>query len=207
MKIKLSPVRADAFLAVGKLGDIVTLNGMSLDFTRLGDGATLPAEAISCPWISRAVERINGQLVLTVVMPHGAEASEQSRFPVDIVNPPDGRVQLPTDFDPKPEQSEASWPETIGSIDWGQMVSAEMKQEAAAAQHLAAVQADAAARRAAADSAITPLQDAVDIDDATDAEVLALKAWKKYRVALNRLPGLPGYPAQIEWPIPPGDTA
>lgn len=77
-----------------------------------------------------------------------------------------------------------------------------MKQEAAAAQHLAGVQAEIAAQRAAADSAIAPLQDAVDLDDATEAEVAALKAWKKYRVALNRLPEQPGYPTDIDWPAP-----
>ncbi|MCP8350638.1 phage tail protein [Pseudomonas sp. FBF18] len=83
------------------------------------------------------------------------------------------------------------------------MVTAEMKQEATAAQLLGAVQADAASRRAAADSAIAPLQDAVDLDDATEAEATALKAWKKYRVALNRLPEQPGYPAKVDWPAPP----
>lgn len=203
MIIKLSPVRSDDCLIVARLGEVLAFNGLSVDFSPLPDGATLPATATGCAWVHGQVERINGQLVLTVAMPHGSMASEQSRFPVDIVNPPDGRVQLPTDFDPKPEQSEVSWPKTIGLIDWSQMVTAEMKQEAAAAQHLAAVQADAAARRAAADSAIAPLQDAVDIDDATDAELLSLKAWKKYRVALSRLPEQPGYPTDIDWPAPP----
>lgn len=61
----------------------------------------------------------------------------------------------------------------------------------------------AASLRAIADYAITPLQDAVDIDDATGDEVALLKAWKKYRVALNRVPEQNGYPATIEWPAPP----
>lgn len=34
---------------------------------------------------------------------------------------------------------------------------------------------------------IAPLQDAVDIDDATEDEIARLKDWKKYRVALSRL--------------------
>ncbi len=34
---------------------------------------------------------------------------------------------------------------------------------------------------------IAPLQDAVDLAVATDAEIASLKAWKEYRVALNRL--------------------
>lgn len=34
---------------------------------------------------------------------------------------------------------------------------------------------------------LTPLQDAVDLDMATDEEVASLKAWKTYRVLLNRV--------------------
>lgn len=50
---------------------------------------------------------------------------------------------------------------------------------------------------------IAPLQDAVDLGEATDAEVAALAAWKRYRVALNRLPDQVGYPNDIDWPAPP----
>ena len=203
MRIKLSPFGADKKLVLSRSGESITINGMALDFEALHDGAMLPATATGCPWLYGPVQRIEGELTLTVRLPHGAESSEQSRFPVDIVNPPDGRIQLPTDFDPKPEQPEVSWPDTIVSIDWSQMVTAEMKQEAAAAQHLAGVQAEIAAQRGVADSAIAPLQDAVDLDDATEAEATALKAWKKYRVALNRLPEQSGYPVDIDWPVPP----
>ncbi|WP_284508306.1 tail fiber assembly protein [Caballeronia sp. NCTM5] len=35
--------------------------------------------------------------------------------------------------------------------------------------------------------AIAPLQDAVDLGEATDAESALLKAWKQYRVAVNRI--------------------
>lgn len=64
-------------------------------------------------------------------------------------------------------------------------------------------QAEIAARRAIADVAIAPLQDAVDIEEATDAETALLKEWKRYRVALNRLTEQPGYPVSIDWPAPP----
>ncbi|THD43922.1 tail fiber assembly protein [Enterobacteriaceae bacterium ML5] len=64
---------------------------------------------------------------------------------------------------------------------------------------------DAKAKRdslmALATVAISPLQDAVDIDEATDAEIAMLKAWKKYRVALSRL-DLSAAP-DIEWPEEP----
>ncbi|MCP1652737.1 tail fiber assembly protein [Pseudomonas nitroreducens] len=57
--------------------------------------------------------------------------------------------------------------------------------------------------RERADFAMEPLQDAVDLDDATAAELALLKAWKVYRVALNRMDQQPGWPAVVEWPVPP----
>nr|WP_315403082.1 tail fiber assembly protein [uncultured Pseudomonas sp.] len=203
MKIKLSPVRSDDHLHAEVYADMLRLNGVSLDLAALANGATLPADAVACAYINHPVERIDGELVVTITMPHGAQAGEQSRFPVDIANPPDGRVSLPTDHDPQREPSSPAWTDTVGVIDWSQMVTAEMKQEAATAQHLVGVHAEIAARRGAADSAIAPLQDAVDLDDATEPEATALKAWKKYRVALNRLPEQAGYPTDIDWPAPP----
>ncbi|WP_348773093.1 tail fiber assembly protein [Pseudomonas sp. MWU12-2020] len=50
---------------------------------------------------------------------------------------------------------------------------------------------------------MAPLQDAVDIDEATEAEAALLKEWKKYRIALNRLPDQPAYPESIIWPQTP----
>ncbi|UVN46964.1 tail fiber assembly protein [Pseudomonas mosselii] len=50
---------------------------------------------------------------------------------------------------------------------------------------------------------IAPLQDAVDLGEATDAEVSLLTEWKVYRVALNRLPEQAGYPNEIDWPVQP----
>lgn len=64
-------------------------------------------------------------------------------------------------------------------------------------------QGEVARLRAIADYAIAPLQDAVDIDEAADGEVVALKAWKKYRVALSRVHEQQGYPLAIEWPTMP----
>ncbi|TDJ77233.1 phage tail protein [Pseudomonas putida] len=91
----------------------------------------------------------------------------------------------------------------MSNIDWSQMVTAEMKIAQAAEQLLVRVQAETARLRQVADTAITPLQDAVDVDDATDEEKALLTLWKKYRVALNRLPDQEGYPATISWPAPP----
>ncbi|WP_146377941.1 tail fiber assembly protein [Cronobacter turicensis] len=52
---------------------------------------------------------------------------------------------------------------------------------------------------------IGPLQDAVDIGEATADEVAMLRAWKGYRVALNRVDT--GAAPDIAWPEMPGDVA
>lgn len=62
---------------------------------------------------------------------------------------------------------------------------------------------EAARLRAIADAAIAPLQDAVDLEEATELEAAMLKDWKRYRVALNRLPDQVGYPTDITWPALP----
>lgn len=54
---------------------------------------------------------------------------------------------------------------------------------------------------------IAPLQDAVDLGVATDEEDAKLLAWKRYRVALNRIDQQPGYPSDVVWPDRPDQAA
>jgi hypothetical protein len=56
---------------------------------------------------------------------------------------------------------------------------------------------------ASATLAIAPLQDAVDLDEATDAEAALLKQWKQYRIAVNRVDLTQADPA---WPTAPTGT-
>lgn len=53
---------------------------------------------------------------------------------------------------------------------------------------------------AAAASRMGPLQDAVELDEAVPDEVSLLKAWKQYRVALNRVEQQAGFPVDVTWP-------
>lgn len=111
--------------------------------------------------------------------------------------PADGQVQLPG------LELGDRLSATAGVIDWSQVITAEAKAQAAAEQLLATVVTEQAQRRAVADAAIAPLQDAVELDEATEAEAALLIDWKRYRVALSRLPDQEGYPSDIEWPAPP----
>lgn len=51
--------------------------------------------------------------------------------------------------------------------------------------------------------AIAPLQDSVDLEEATTSELTRLKAWKTYRVAVNRVNLQKDYPDTVEWPATP----
>ncbi len=98
MIIKLAPyapIDSGETLTIYKRSDVLTINGERFDFRELPEGATLPAEAVSCDALASDVTRINGDLVMTLLFPCGPDASVAARFPADIVNPPDGNVSLP----------------------------------------------------------------------------------------------------------------
>ena len=95
MILKLSPQRRDDTLTISKSGDAITVNGVTYDFSPLPDGATLPREAIDCEWICGNVERVNGELVIPILLPHGPDASEAARFPEPLSVANDGQVVLP----------------------------------------------------------------------------------------------------------------
>ncbi len=95
MLINLSPIRSDQTLEIYKTGDALTINGESFDFTQLPDGATLPREAIGCEFILSDVNRINGEIEMTLLFPIRADASHEARFPQPINITSDGQVVLP----------------------------------------------------------------------------------------------------------------
>lgn len=50
---------------------------------------------------------------------------------------------------------------------------------------------------------IAPLQYAVDLNTATDAETKNLMTWKQYSVDINRVSEQTGFPLTIAWPVQP----
>lgn len=97
MRIILTPIRIDGSLSVIKAGDTLTINGTPFDFSSLPDGATYPEKEIPCDWIAGPVERVDGDLRLTLFLPHGPSPSHEVGFPQAIINPPDGPIALPFD--------------------------------------------------------------------------------------------------------------
>ena len=78
-----------------RAGDILTIDGEAFDFTNLPDGATLPASAISSDMVVGDVSRIDGVLHLTLILPHGTNAPEATRFPEPLTLAGNGLVTLP----------------------------------------------------------------------------------------------------------------
>lgn len=95
MIINLSPVRMDETLTLDREGDQLYLNGELFDFGALPEGATLPADAIKSEWFVGPVSRIEGELNLTLRLPHGPNAPESVRFPEPIQISEQGPVYLP----------------------------------------------------------------------------------------------------------------
>ena len=95
MQIKLSPQRRDDALTVSKQGDALTINGAAYDFSAVTEGATLPASATGCEFITGNIERIAGVLYLTLLLPHGTDPSQAVCFPSPFINPADGPLELP----------------------------------------------------------------------------------------------------------------
>lgn len=107
MIINLSPIRIDESLSVERQGDVLYINGEACDLGSLQDGATLPASAISSKWFVGQVDRIDGELTLTLILPHGPNAPESTRFPQPLIVTEDGLVALPA-YDAAPESQEVT---------------------------------------------------------------------------------------------------
>jgi hypothetical protein len=95
MHITLNPQRRDDTMSVSKQGDTLTINGATFDFSVIPDGATLPASAVSCEYLTGAIERIAGVLRLSLLLPTGPHASPAANFPAPLINPADGLLELP----------------------------------------------------------------------------------------------------------------
>ena len=89
--------------AVSLAGDILTINNEPFDFTQLPEGATLPADAIGSDYFAGPVERVAGELHLTLKLPVGPKPSRAVAFP-EPITAVDGPVAIP--FDQTPETPE-----------------------------------------------------------------------------------------------------
>ncbi len=70
-------------------------NGDAFNFASLPTTPPFPAGVVPCDWITGQVDRINGDLHLTLILPHGPKPMPAQAFPEAIVNPADGVIALP----------------------------------------------------------------------------------------------------------------
>jgi len=103
------------------------------------------------------------------------------------------------------------------NIDWTQLVTKAMKDEAALAAQLAEMKTDLASRNSKAAAQIAAIQDRVDTlgygidsgeataeDEAEQAVLMiSLKMWKTYKFTLGRVTTQATWPATPDWPLEP----
>lgn len=95
MKIALSPQRRDDVLEVVKNGDALIINGEVFDFSSISEGDTLPSQAIDSAWFIGDVERLGGEISLTLLLPNPRNYSQEQAFPAVLLDVPNGVVALP----------------------------------------------------------------------------------------------------------------
>lgn len=95
MRIDLIPVLSARTLALSRSGETLTINGDTIDFSVVPEGAIVPMGAIACDMISGTVRRIDGQLRIPVILPIGYAASAAQLTPAPIIDPADGPIALP----------------------------------------------------------------------------------------------------------------
>ena len=90
MKITFSPQRSDEGLLLEKQGDVLTINGEPFDLSVIPDGATLPEEGIDSLYIIGSIERVNGEIEITILTPHGHNPPHNVAFPEPLIDADDG---------------------------------------------------------------------------------------------------------------------
>lgn len=98
MKISFSPIRSDEQLNMFLDAEILTINGTPYDFSALAEGEVLTQDSLGCDWLASDVTRVNGEVELTLILPHVADAPHQILFPAPIEQVQDGEIRVPTDL-------------------------------------------------------------------------------------------------------------
>lgn len=116
MQITLSPIRSDQSLTVSRSGDCLTLNGVVHDFSQLAEGAALSPAETGSPWIIGEVRRQDGVLQISLLLPHGGAAPDETRFPQPLLVTEDGAIALPPhDLPPEDGPPEDLMPDPEGA--------------------------------------------------------------------------------------------
>lgn len=95
MYISFSPQRRDDTLTLERTApDRIRINGELFNFGPLADGDELPVGAVPCEWIVGPVQRIDGEIHLALILPHGANPTRDQAFPESIHVTEDGPINV-----------------------------------------------------------------------------------------------------------------
>lgn len=109
MKIILYPQRRDDELSLSLQGERLTISGDVLDLSNIPDGATVPMEAVDNPFIAGPIERIDGELRVSLLLPRATpfgvfNEAGRMRQPFEVTVTQDGEISLPVE--PKANQED-----------------------------------------------------------------------------------------------------
>lgn len=93
MQIIPSPIRHDTRLSAEIEGHMLILNGHRVDLSQIGE-ESVDGEILGSEWIL-AARRDDGEIVVRLLVPHGAQAPDQTLFPAPIKPRGNGPVSLP----------------------------------------------------------------------------------------------------------------
>ncbi|MCI5097720.1 MAG: hypothetical protein MRY77_15505 [Rhodobacteraceae bacterium] len=193
MHITFSPMRMDDPIALLVNGDTLVVNEIGYDFSDIPDGATLPREAVDCPWLASDVERIDGEIRLTLILPHGPGAEEGDRHPQPVTVTA-GAVGLVPLADPAAFN---------GAIDLTQLITAEDKTAEAEVALLASRKAECRARI----FAVVDQTAQMNLAAAAAAGVLDAGSMAVYRSGLAWIHAMRAAQADGNWPAVPAGVA
>lgn len=98
MFIKFSPQRGDDSLELELTGpDRIRVNGELFNFGPIEEGDHIEHGIVPSKWIVGKVSRINGEVDLTIILPHGINPPPHVAFPDPIHVSEPGRIALPTE--------------------------------------------------------------------------------------------------------------
>lgn len=129
--IDLTPARGKVPLTLHRQEDVWTINEVTFDFGPLPEGAVLPRAAVSCAALASDITRVDSAIRLTLILPHGSHASDETRWPAPIIDPADGVIPLPAYDDETDPMIVRLGPYAVGMIDWSQMQTAEVQSQSA----------------------------------------------------------------------------
>lgn len=98
MRVSFSPMRRDDTLTLERTSaNRLRINGELFNFNTLNNGDMLAAGVVPCEWIVGPVKMIDGELHLTLILPHGPNPSPEVAFPEPIFVTDDGPIAVPKD--------------------------------------------------------------------------------------------------------------